>query len=112
MRRKPMTTTMIDLTSPAFWIDPYPIYHQLQETQPAYKVPVSRFATGMWLITRYADVAALFREAHFSNDMSRIIPAEQLPGFSKTLLFRDPPDHTRLRSLVSQAFTAKRVRDL
>jgi len=107
-----MTTTMLDLTDPAFLTDPYPIYRQLQQTEPAYKMPVTRFATGMWLITRYADVTALFREAQFSNDMSRIIPADQLPGFSKTLIFRDPPDHTRLRSLVSQSFTAKRVRDL
>jgi pimeloyl-[acyl-carrier protein] synthase len=107
-----MTTTMLDLTDPAFLTNPYPIYRQLQKTEPAYKMPINRFTSGVWLITRYADVSALFREAHFSNDMSRVIPADQLPGFSKTMIFRDPPDHTRLRSLVSQAFTAKRVRDL
>jgi cytochrome P450 len=110
--RKPMTTTILDLTDPAFLTDPYPIYRQLQETAPAYKMPVNRFAAELWMITRYADVTALFREAHFANDMSRVLPADKLPGFSKTLIFRDPPDHTRLRSLVSQAFTAKRVRDL
>lgn len=96
-----MTSLTIDLTSPALWIDPYPIYRQLQEHEPAYKVPASRFMRDMWLITRYADVAALYREAHFSNDISRVIPVEHLPSFSRSLIFSDPPDHTRLRSLVS-----------
>lgn len=107
-----MTSTEIDLTSPTFWMNPYPVYRQLQEQEPAYRAPSAMPGGGMWLITRYADVAALFREARYSNDMSRIIPADQLSEFSKTLIFRDPPDHTRLRSLVGQAFTPRRVRDL
>ncbi len=107
-----MTSATINLNSPTHAIDPYPIYRQLQQHEPAYWVPSAMPGGGMWLITRYADVVALLREAHFSNDMSRIIPAEQLPEFSKTLIFRDPPDHTRLRSLVGQAFTPRRVRDL
>ena len=107
-----MTSRMIDLNSPEHAIDPYPVYRQLMQHEPAYWTPSIMPGGGMWLITRYADVVALFREAHYSNDVSRIIPAEQLPEFSKTLIFRDPPDHTRLRSLVSQAFTPRRVRDL
>jgi pimeloyl-[acyl-carrier protein] synthase len=106
-----MTSATIDLNSPTFVSDPYPIYHQLQESEPAYWVPFSG-SSGMWLITRYADVAALFKEAHFSNDMSRIAPPEQAMAFSKTLIFSDPPDHTRVRALVHQAFTPRRVKDL
>ena len=107
-----MTSTEIDLNSPAHAIDPYPVYRQLRETEPAYQTSFTGPGGGMWLITRYADVAALFKEAHYSNDMSRIIPKDQLLPLSNALIFRDPPDHTRLRSLVNQAFTAKRVRDL
>src|SRR5690348_14122594 len=95
MRRKPMTSTAIDLSSPAFLVDPYPVYRQLQETEPAYKVPLRMSATDMWLITRYADVAALFKEARLSNDMSRVVPADQRPSLSGSLIFSDPPDHTR-----------------
>ncbi len=107
-----MTSATIDLNSPTHAIDPYPIYRQLRETESAYQTSFTGPGGGMWLITRYADVASLFKEAHYSNDMSRIIPAEQLLPLSRALVFRDPPDHTRLRSLVNQAFTAKRVRDL
>jgi cytochrome P450 len=101
----------------AFRADPYPTYERLQREQPAYQVP-----GGSLVITRYGDVARTLR----SNDFSRDIEANATPRDdpvslrrrerrqrgAKTILNLDPPDHTRLRRLVSQAFTPSAIERL
>jgi cytochrome P450 len=101
----------------AFRADPYPTYERLQREQPAYQVP-----GGSLVITRYGDVARTLR----SNDFSRDIEANATPRGdpvslrrrerrqrgAKTILNLDPPDHTRLRRLVSQAFTPSAIERL
>ncbi len=103
---------MIDLSSPEFLADPYPMYRQLRETEPVCWLPFDAPPYGMWLVTRYADVAAALKDPRLSKDPRPFLPPEYLTPLDLTMLSTDPPDHTRLRSLVSQAFTPKRIKDL
>lgn len=92
--------------------DPYARYARLRETDPVHYDD----RVGAWIVTRYADVERILRDASFS---SVITPGaaghtrdtlRHLYAFvHSSLVFSDPPDHTRLRSLVSRAFTPARV---
>ena len=94
--------------------DPYPVYAALRTRDPVHR---SRLL-GAWLFTRHADVDAILRDhRHFSNDprtgtLSSRQRAMLPPPDEFTMLFLDPPAHTRLRSLVTKAFTPKAVNDL
>jgi pimeloyl-[acyl-carrier protein] synthase len=88
-----------DWLSQEFLADPYPHYAAMREADPVH-FDESR---GSWLLFRYADVEPALRD----NDR---FSAEQQPGGS--MLVTDPPDHTRLRTLVSKAFTARTVSGL
>ncbi len=92
--------------SPALIADPYPIYARLREKDPVHRL---RVIDG-WLLTRYQDVDLVLRDyRRFSNNMED--STSHRTGLI-TLLDYDPPDHTRLRSLVSQAFTPRAIRRL
>ena len=91
--------------------DPYPVYAALRA-----RAPVHRSALlNAWLITRHADVDAILRDhRRFGNDprkgtLSFRQQATLPPENEFTLLFLDPPDHTRLRALVNKAFTQRAV---
>jgi cytochrome P450 len=102
---------------PAFIADPYPFYRRLRETAPVFKTP-----QGFWLITRYDDVAFALRDKRFGKDfignMKRRygggdgMNEPAIASLARTMLVQDPPDHTRLRGLVTKAFTARRVADM
>ena len=89
--------------------DPYPAYAALRARAPVHR---SRLLKA-WVFTRHADVDAILRDhRHFANDPRRgTLSSRQLamlpPADDYTLLFLDPPDHTRLRALVSKAFTPR-----
>ena len=94
--------------------DPYPEYAKLRERSPVHR---SRLMNA-WVFSRYADVDTILRDhRRFANDprkraMSRRQQAA-LPGPDDyTMLFLDPPDHTRLRALVNKAFTRRAVNAL
>ena len=99
----------IDFSTPEFLANPYPTYRWLQENDPVRWLPITGGQHGMWLVVRYDDVFAALKDSRLSKDMSRVVPAEQLTPLTRSMLFRDPPDHTRLRSLVNLAFTPKTV---
>jgi pimeloyl-[acyl-carrier protein] synthase len=107
-----MSTNDIDLSRVEFLANPFPTYHKLRETNApcwlAHRGPTG----GMWLVTRDHDVETLLKEAHTTKDATRFTPPEQVTPFDHNLLGKDPPDHTRLRSLANQAFTPGRVKDL
>lgn len=88
--------------------DPYPIYKRLRDEAPAY-LDENR---GFWALSRHADVrAALDNGVVFSS--AEGITLERGAGALEPMLIEvDPPRHTQLRSLVSRAFTPKRVAEL
>ena len=94
--------------------DPYPEYAKLRELSPVHR---SRLMNA-WVFSRYADVDTVLRDhRRFSSDpRKRTVSRRQqatLPGPDDyTMLFLDPPDHTRLRALVNKAFTRRAVNAL
>ena len=91
--------------------DPYPAYAKLRARDPVHR---SRLLQA-WVFTRYADVDAILRDhRRFSSDPRKraasSTPRASLPRAEEpSMLFLDPPDHTRLRALVNQAFTPRAV---
>ncbi|HEY2667769.1 MAG TPA: cytochrome P450 [Actinomycetota bacterium] len=94
--------------------DPYPQYRRLREQAPMLRGPL-----GYWVLSRYADIAAVLRDPRFGVGIDEaslmLAMTQEGPGIatmrelSRWMLFRDPPDHTRLRKLVSKAFTPRAV---
>jgi cytochrome P450 len=102
--------------------DPYPFYRMLRSTQPVFRVPVGDAGSpGVWILTRHRDVQFALKDARFSvvRQHAAIVEQyrDQLPigaalaegGGLRSMLLMDPPDHTRVRGLVSKAFTPRRV---
>jgi len=107
---------VFDPLSPAFIADPYPFYRRLREAAPVFRTP-----QGFWLLSRYDDVAFSLRDRRFGKDFKGNIVRRYgddrmgepvIANLARTMLVLDPPDHTRLRSLVTKAFTARRVADM
>lgn len=99
--------------------DPYPFYERLRRSDPVYFSPALRG----WILTRHADVAAVLNDPRFSVDRNQSKIFQRVnalgsldPAFAEAithnLLMLDPPDHTRLRRLVSRAFTPRMVERL
>ena len=92
--------------------DPYPTYARLRAEAPLYYSE----RHGFWALSRHADVAAGFRDGgRLSNRFGvSLDPAAFGPDARRAMSFlaMDPPDHTRMRALVSRGFTPKRVTDL
>ena len=95
--------------------DPYPAYARIRERAGIYRAPF-----GMFLASRYDDVAALLRDPRLSADRSQAPPFRLLrwanrdaPDFvnliDRNLLNLDGTDHARIRGLVNKAFTPRRV---
>jgi cytochrome P450 len=99
---------------PGFTDDPYPAYRELRQTDPVHQHPL-----GIWFLSRYEDVAAILRSDLSVN--ARLVTGgyfrEQYDQLDRgglnvlglSMLDRDPPDHTRLRSLVTKVFTPRSV---
>ena len=112
-----MPPPVFDPFAPGFTDDPYPQYAALRGGAPAGRHPF-----GFWLLTRYEDVSGLLRagmsvEDGSITDRELIELRKQLYGEEArrrgiSMLDRDPPDHTRLRRLVSKAFTPRAVEAL
>ena len=103
------------VTDPAVIADPYPLLRELRETSPVHKTGFSDF----WILTRFEDCRAALRDQRLGSpepgDEAPSLLAssrERRPGGPRSLLFLNPPDHTRIRSLVSRAFTPRRVERL
>ena len=89
--------------------DPYPTYARMRAEAPLYR----NEERGFWALSRHADVMAAFRDSErFSNaEGVSIDPAASGPHAHKTMSFlaMDPPQHGRMRGLVSRGFTPRRV---
>jgi cytochrome P450 len=107
-----------DPFDPAFQADPYPWYERLRTEDPVHLLDVhlpGLELPGLWLLTRYDDVVAVLRDDRFSADkpLLRLLdfsPALRVMG--STMLTADPPAHTRLRTLVGNAFTPRMIEAL
>jgi cytochrome P450 len=101
--------------APGFFEDPYAQYKLLRDEDPVQNHPL-----GFWFVSRYEDVSALLK-AGLSVEVANLAPAafnEQIEYFAsednagalnRSMLDRDPPDHTRLRSLVTKVFTRRAI---
>lgn len=125
-RRRTPPGDPIDITGPEFKANPYPYFARLRAESPVRRVNL-RIGSNPWLVTRYDDVVTVLRDERFVKASSNALTPEQLarqPWFLKlfrTRLFTplrrnlinvDPPDHTRLRGLVTKAFTPRRVEQM
>jgi cytochrome P450 len=104
------------LAEPAGRADPYPLYGRLRALGPAVTAP-----DGTLVVTGYRDCSALLRDHRLRKAPERAMAAAGYPDWRDrpslqlmytSILALDPPAHTRLRRLVSAAFTARRVGEL
>jgi pimeloyl-[acyl-carrier protein] synthase len=107
------TTDLFAAFSPELRANPYPTYHRLRATAPV--LPVE--GVGVWLVTGYQEAVSILRDPRFSTDhrnaeVNPTAPTSVDRGLESVMLFMDPPDHTRLRSLVNKAFTPRTVERL
>ncbi|MEU1330347.1 cytochrome P450 [Streptomyces sp. NPDC005865] len=108
-----------ELFSWEFATDPYPAYAWLRENSPVHRTTLPS-GVEAWLVTRYADARDALADQRLSKNPAHHdesahakgktgIPGERKAELMTHLLNIDPPDHTRLRRLVSKAFTPRRV---
>ncbi|MCH8849437.1 MAG: cytochrome P450 [Chloroflexi bacterium] len=111
-----MVTVEYNPWSPEAVANPYPMFKQLREQNPIQRMEV----LDGWVLTRYDDVVRVLKDSRFSADrrnartplMAEALKAQEEMGpvaNTQTMLSADPPEHTRLRGLVSKAFTPKVV---
>jgi cytochrome P450 len=114
---------IFDPFDPTWSSDPFPLYAELRQ-----RAPVHRNQLGFWVFARHADCLAILRDRRASSDAQHLDLDRMPEGFrnrpdpddpiasavveARPFLFRDPPDHTRLRGLVSKAFTPRVVESL
>jgi cytochrome P450 len=107
-------TVELDPYAPAFHADPYPVYAHLRDHEPVHH----NAALGFYALTRYSDVGPALKDHEtWISGKGTVL---EMMGFDyqramaeqPMILFLDPPYQTRLRRLVSQAFTPKRLRAL
>jgi cytochrome P450 len=112
---------LVDLSTPEFRADPYPIYAQLRHSNPIVQMKSRR--ANSWIVTRYDDVMAILKDPRFCNDSRKLNPEAEkranawwqprlLSGFRSTMLSLDDPDHRRVRDLVHRAFTPRMIEQL
>ncbi|MER5770341.1 cytochrome P450 family protein [Streptomyces sp. NPDC001985] len=119
MSSTPAPGPVPELFSWEFATDPYPAYAHLREHAPVHR---TRLPSGVeaWLVTRYADARQALADQRLSKNPAHHdepahargktgIPGERKAELMTHLLNIDPPDHTRLRRLVSKAFTPRTV---
>lgn len=99
--------------SAEFVRNPYPDFHRLRESEPIHMSMI-----GAWVVSRYEDIDTILRDRRFgkSNDErmirrygEKVFENPVFEAMRHWMLVQDPPDHTRLRGLVAQAFTARKV---
>ena len=102
------------VSDPAVIADPYPLLRELRETSPVHKLGFADY----WILTRFEDCRAVLRDQRLGKPgPGDLVPSlvgapSRDAGGDRSMLFLNPPDHTRIRSLVSRAFTPRHVEHL
>jgi cytochrome P450 len=113
---------MFTTASPEFLADPYAAYELVRGPGGVMWLP-GIFGSGAWVVTSHAICTSVLRDKHFGKQGEKVLSPEKFAVFTRqgaeaiqrrtrSMLFRDPPDHTRLRGLVSKAFTPRTVEGL
>ena len=90
-------------------VDPHPVWRRMREEQPLYWNERYEF----WALSRFEDVWAAYHDTTtFSSSHGVQLETLDAPIDHPSMIFMDPPEHDRLRQLVSRAFTPRRIRDL
>jgi cytochrome P450 len=109
---------------PEIIADPYPVYSHYRETDPVHwGIAANRQLSGAWYLFRYQDVMQVLEDRRFGREGHKVrddVETAPVPkaykGFSSMvsnwMVFRDPPNHTRLRLLVNQAFSPKTLENI
>jgi cytochrome P450 len=100
------------LRTPEGVFNPYPYYNRLREIAPVYRGPGTG---GLWFLTSWEDCNAMMRSKTFGNGPDAPVithspfyaKSKGLQRFADFIMFKDPPDHTRLRSYAVQVFTSR-----
>ena len=105
--------TAEELFGPEHKRNPHPLYHRLRTVAPVWHNP----EFDELILTRWADCETVLRDPRWSSDPANSNMPEDMRGAIseagvRTMLFMDPPDHTRLRRLVSKAFTPRAIESL
>jgi cytochrome P450 len=103
-----------DLFAPSALVNPYPLYKRMREEDPVHYSE----SLGYWVLTRYSDVAEALQDERLSSDRSALfinqlgnLDVKEIQNvlhlISKSMVEKDPPEHTRLRKLANQGFTTR-----
>ena len=87
--------------------DPYPLYRRMRDEAPLYH----NEKMGFWVLSRFADVWEATMD-HPTYSSAKGTTLEEQPALLPLMLWMDPPEHQRLRNLVSKAFTPRRIQEL
>jgi cytochrome P450 len=111
----------LDATDPAFFQDPYAAFSRIRAIAPVFFWE----EFGMWCLTSYEAVNGVFRDRRFGREILHVAtreevklpePAEHVRRFYKidnlAMIAREPPVHTRLRTLVNRAFVSRQIEKL
>ena len=99
------------VTDPDVIADPYPLLREMRETAPVHELGFADY----WILTRFEDCRAVLRDQRLGKPgPGDLVPSlmgapSRDAGGDRSMLFLNPPDHTRIRSLVSRAFTPRHV---
>src|SRR5262245_36476238 len=99
--------------SPEFYANPYPTYHALRDLSPVHRLP-----DGSFFLSRYADCVSVYKDALiFSSDKQREFKPKFGDGLlyehhTTSLVFNDPPLHTRVRKIIAGALTPRAIADM
>ncbi|OMC49545.1 cytochrome [Mycobacterium sp. IS-2888] len=100
---------VFDPFSEEFFTDPYPTYRRMREEAPVYYSEEHDF----YALTRHKDVAAAFKDYETYSSARGIelsmIKKGGVPAENKSMIFMDPPEHRRMRSLVNKVFTPRAI---
>lgn len=120
MSPQPGELSLDVLYQPEVRANPYPFYAWLREAEPLHYEPLGADGRGMWVLTRYNDVRTVLSDPRFGAEQFSL-PVDWMPddleptlgaaaqAIGLQLLFTNPPEHTRLRSIMNHAFVPRMI---